>query len=221
MKKTFFKASTRFFAKAGLGLMVTAAVIMMAPSATHADMINRQLQLGMSGSDVSLVQTFLAKDATLYPQGLVTGYFGFLTKSAVSNFQSRNGIDPVGRIGPATLPVINSQMANGMNTNTGSAPVIYNVGVNTNRNNVTVNWTTNEVTKGVVYYSTSPLVTYERENSVDVSGYTAMTDSNFHSAQNVQISNLQANTTYYYLIYTTNQAGIVSVTWPSSFQTTN
>jgi hypothetical protein len=72
-----------------------------------------------------------------------------------------------------------------------------------------------------VYYSTSPLVTYERENSVDVSGSTAYTDTNIHTSQNVYLSNLQANSTYYYMIYTTDQNGNVSVTWPQTFQTTN
>src|SRR3989338_7152445 len=86
-------------------VLFSAAVI--APAAT----LNRQLQVGMSGSDVSALQTFLAADVTLYPQGLVTGYFGNLTKAAVSNFQSRNGISPVGRVGPVTLAVLNAQMA--------------------------------------------------------------------------------------------------------------
>jgi len=34
-------------------------------------------------------------------------------------------------------------------------------------------------------------------------------------------SNLQSDTVYYYLIYTTDQSGNVSVTWPASFHTNN
>ncbi len=185
---------------------------------------SRQLQLGMSGNDVSLLQTFLAGDATLYPQGLVTGYFGSLTKSAVSNFQARNGISNIGRVGPQTLPILNLQMANGLSNNTngtGVAPLITSVSVSVSKNYANVIWNTNEFARGIVYYSTSPLVTYERTNSVDVSGATAMTDNDFHSSQNVSLQNLQANTVYYYLVYTTDQAGNVSVSWPSTFQTTN
>jgi len=63
----------------------------------NAATLTRQLELGMRGDDVSSLQTFLAQDVTIYPQGLVTGYFGSLTKSAVSNFQARNGISTVGR----------------------------------------------------------------------------------------------------------------------------
>ena len=204
----------------GAGLMVTAFVILGSPAIAKADTLNRQLELGMSGADVSALQTFLAQDITIYPQGLVTGYFGFLTKAAVANFQVRNGIASVGRVGPITLVVINAQIAAGMGDG-GIAPTIGGVYINTYRNSATVNWTTSELAKGVVYYSSSPLTTYEHPNSVDVSGNTAMTDAAVRTSQSVSLQNLQANTVYYYLIYTTDQSGNVSVTWPSSFQTTN
>lgn len=202
-------------------LVIGALAIIMIPAVSYAEILNRQLQVGMRGNDVSLVQTFLAKDPTLYPQGIVTGYFGFLTKAAVSNFQKRNGIDPVGRIGPATLPIINFQMAGGLTVSNDKAPMITGTSVSTSRNSVAVNWNTDEYAKGIVYYSTSPLVTYERTNSVDVSGNVAMTDESLRTSQNVSIPNLQANTTYYYMIYTTDQQGNVSVTWPAIFQTSN
>ncbi len=187
----------------------------------HADILNRQLDIGMSGTDVSALQTFLASDKTLYPQGLVTSYYGFLTKAAVSNFQNRNGIAAVGRVGPVTLPVLNLQMAGGTSLNGAYAPIITSVTVNTSANNAAVSWYTNESAQGIVYYSTNPLTTYENNNSVTVSGQTAMANTNFNNSQNVTLSNLQANTTYYYLIYTTDQAGNVSVTWPTTFRTTN
>lgn len=192
----------------------------------NADVLNRSLDVGMSGADVSALQTFLAKDATLYPQGLVTGYYGFLTKSAVSNFQNRNGIDPVGRVGPITRGVLNAQMAGGSvggsgGTTGGVAPTIFGVTTSTSANAATVNWNTNEGARGVVYYSASPLAIYERVNSADVSGNTAMTDVSYRTTQSVVVQGLAPNTTYHYLIYTTDQDGNVSVTWPSTFRTTN
>ncbi len=202
------------------GIFISALTFILLPTISYADAINRQLQMGMSGSDVSVMQTFFAKDATLYPQGLVTGYFGFLTKAAVSNFQTRNGISSVGRVGPATLPVLNAQIAaGGVVVSSAAAPMITGANVNINRNSVLVSWNTNEYAKGVVYYSTNPLVTYERINSVDVSGNIAMTDESMRTSQAVSIQNLQPNTTYYYMIYTTDQAGNVSVTWPAVFHT--
>lgn len=208
-----------------IGLILTLIISFSIPALVHADALNRQLQTGMTGSDVSTLQTFLAQDVTLYPQGLVTGYFGFLTKSAVANFQTRNNISAVGRVGPATLPVINAQIANGMGGGTvttgGRSASISGVSIYASRNSTQINWNTDEIAKGAVYYSTSPLTTYERANSVDVNGMVAMTDLNLKSSQAITLSNLQANTTYYYMIYVTDQNGDVSVTWPSSFQTTN
>jgi peptidoglycan hydrolase-like protein with peptidoglycan-binding domain len=203
-----------------IGLVAVSALMIASPLFAIADTLTRPLQVGSQGTDVSALQSFLAQDATLYPQGLVTGYFGFLTKSAVSNFQSRNGIDPVGRVGPITLPVLNAQMAGGM-SNTTIAPSISNISIVRNRTDVSVNWNTNESAKGVVYYSTSPLSTYEQMHSVDVTGAVAMTDANSRMVHSVALSNLQPNTTYYYMIYTTDLNGNVSVTWPASFQTTN
>lgn len=201
-----------------------ALVVVSVPAFAFADILTRELQLGMSGNDVSLVQTHLAKDNTIYPQGLVTGYFGSLTKSAVSNFQARNGIATVGRIGPVTLQALNAQMAGGGSVVIGMggiAPTISSVNVGASRNSAIVNWNTNQSAKGVVYVSPSPLVTYEREHSVDVSGNVVMMDSNYRNTQSVSLTNLQPNTTYYYMIYTTNQFGDVSVTVPSAFLTTN
>ncbi len=206
-----------------IGLMAVSALIIATPFIASADALNRQLEVGMSGSDVSTLQTFLAGDVTLYPQGLVTGYFGFLTKAAVSNFQSRNGLPAVGRVGPMTLPVLNLQIAGG-HTSTGAdvnSAIITNVSISTGRTAATVGWTTSENAKGIVYYSTSPLSTYENLNSVNIGGTVAMTDTNLHTSQNVSLQGLTANTIYYYMVSTTDQAGNVSVTWPSTFQTSN
>lgn len=205
-----------------IGLIAVSSLIVAAPYIASADALNRQLDLTMSGSDVSTLQTFLAKDATLYPQGLVTGYYGFLTKAAVSNFQDRNGLPPVGRVGPMTLPVLNLQIANGVSgAVSGTAPSISAVSINTGATAATIAWSTSGNAKGVVYYSTSPLTTYENAHSVNVSGSAVMTDTNFHTSQSVSIPGLAANTTYYYMVYATDQDGDVSVTWPATFRTIN
>ena len=51
--------------------------------------LSANLKLGTRSVDVTTLQTGLAKDATVYPQGLVTGYFGALTKAAVAKFQEK------------------------------------------------------------------------------------------------------------------------------------
>ncbi|HNW96586.1 MAG TPA: peptidoglycan-binding domain-containing protein [Candidatus Paceibacterota bacterium] len=72
------------------------------------------LQLGDSGEDVTQLQTFLkAQGADIYPEGLVTGYFGNLTKLAVQRFQVKYDIAQPGNagygyVGPKTRAKMNS-----------------------------------------------------------------------------------------------------------------
>jgi peptidoglycan hydrolase-like protein with peptidoglycan-binding domain len=227
--KTFSLSKTYSRLLIGAGLAAFALLLMAAPSSARADTLYRQLELGMSGADVGSLQAFLAQDKTLYPQGLVTSYFGFLTKSAVANFQSRNGIAAVGRVGPATLPVINAQMSGGTAVNYGGnsmnsggdiyAPTIANINVGVSTNAATVSWNTNENARGVVYYSVSPLSVSEQLNSVTISGATAMSDAFARTSQSVGLPGLMSQTTYYYMIYSTDEVGNVTVTWPSTFRT--
>lgn len=189
-------------------------MIIAAPLFASAATLTRSLDVGMSGPDVSTLQTFLATDVTIYPQGLVTGYFGFLTKSAVSNYQSRNGIDTVGRVGPITLASINAQM----NGDT-SAAIISNVGVTVQSNSAVLHWYTNEPTHGLVYFSASPMAESETLTDATIQGSTAMTDSGLRNQQDVMLSGLQSNTTYHYVIYTKDAAGNVQITDQTTFRT--
>lgn len=74
------------------------------------------LSPGSSGTNVSLLQRFLARDAAIYPEGQVTGYYGTLTTAAVQRFQAKYNLATsgtpattgYGRVGPKTLEVINS-----------------------------------------------------------------------------------------------------------------
>lgn len=209
------------YSKTFAGIALAAVVVMTGAQIADAATLTRQLELGVSGTDVSTLQTFLAQDNTIYPQGLVTGYFGGLTKSAVSNFQVRNNLPSVGRVGPMTLAVINAQMAGGTATGDINAPIIWGVSVSTSASSAIVNWSTNEFSKGIVYYSTSPLVLGEHATYVDISGMTAMTDTTLRSTQSVSITGLMPNTTYYYSAHTTDSAGNISITWPQAFRTSN
>jgi len=47
------------------------------------------LKVGSTGADVTALQEFLkGQGSSIYPEGLVTGYFGPLTKAAVTKFQN-------------------------------------------------------------------------------------------------------------------------------------
>ncbi len=63
--------------------------------------LGRSLMLGSSGSDVSALQQFL-KEREFFAYPSITGYFGSVTKSAVSSFQQAFGIESVGIAGPIT-----------------------------------------------------------------------------------------------------------------------
>ena len=51
--------------------------------------ITKDLKSGDRGYEVELLQTWLKQDRDVYPRGLVTGYFGGLSKQAVTLFQEK------------------------------------------------------------------------------------------------------------------------------------
>jgi peptidoglycan hydrolase-like protein with peptidoglycan-binding domain len=73
----------------------------------------RHLRRGMSGDDIKTLQEFLATDPSIYPEGLITGYFGPLTEKAVKKFQEHACIDTVGLVGPQTMARINRLLDEG------------------------------------------------------------------------------------------------------------
>jgi len=200
--------------------MFVLAIAFMFTGSASAAMLVRQLEQGMSGADVTSLQSFLAQDNSIYPQGLITGFFGPLTKSAVSNFQSRNGIATVGRVGPITLSAINAQMNNPVSMGDVRAATIFNVSVARSNNSAIVSFNTDEAVRGSVYYSSSLLTINESLHDVSINGNVTMTDNTLRTKQDVNITGLSSNTTYYYVIYTKDPSGNVQITWPSTFTTT-
>lgn len=201
-----------------LNILVVAVLLSLTLAITSsAATLTRQLQIGMSGSDVSTLQSFLAQDINIYPQGLITGYFGSLTKAAVARFQALNGILAIGRVGPITLAAINARMDA---TQSDPASVLSNIGVSSSINSAVVSWNTNENAVGRVYYGVSPLSVTESFDDVFVSGgFVTQTDTSMNTYKNISLTGLQSNTTYYYMIYTKDASGNVTVSWPGTFRT--
>jgi peptidoglycan hydrolase-like protein with peptidoglycan-binding domain len=79
-----------------------------AQAATQIGAFVASLQLGSSGDDVKALQALLAANANIYPEGLITGYFGKATEKAIKRLQKENGLEQAGRVGPKTRDLLNS-----------------------------------------------------------------------------------------------------------------
>ena len=72
------------------------------------------LRRGSNGDDVTRLQQFLALDANIYPEKLITGYYGSLTEAAVERWQARHnvvtsgtpGTTGYGQYGPRTAALM-------------------------------------------------------------------------------------------------------------------
>lgn len=74
--------------------------------------IDVNLYLGLANNNsVKCLQVFLkSQGLDIYPEGLVTGNFGNLTKQAVIKFQGKYNIPTTGYVGPLTREKINSML---------------------------------------------------------------------------------------------------------------
>ena len=73
-------------------------------------MFSVDLTIGSKGADVTALQQILvSKGYLVMPAGVAMGYFGNLTKSAVSAWQASAGIMPTaGYVGPKSSAMLNS-----------------------------------------------------------------------------------------------------------------
>ena len=66
------------------------------------------LSRGMQNEQVTRLQQVLSQNPSIYPEGLVTGYFGPATERAVVRLQSQHGLEQVGYVGPKMRALLNS-----------------------------------------------------------------------------------------------------------------
>ena len=72
---------------------------------------NSDLSYGMTSNEVKCLQQFLANlGEDIYPEKLITGYYGPLTEAAVKRYQGLKGIIATGYFGPLTRAVANQQI---------------------------------------------------------------------------------------------------------------
>ena len=94
--------------------------------------LSRTLSRGMEGEDVRRLQEYLARYPDIYPEGIISGYFGALTEAAVRRLQKTRGLEQVGTVGPRTREIINREIVSGGGgtapTGQASTPVAPTVG---------------------------------------------------------------------------------------------
>ncbi len=84
-----------------------------ATAVTAKNSFTLSMEIGSENSQVRALQEFLAKNKTIYPEGITSGYFGALTELAVKRFQVKYDVadpgDPgYGYVGPKTRALLNS-----------------------------------------------------------------------------------------------------------------
>ena len=183
--------------------------------------INSQLGFGATGNEVIKLQTFLASNQHLYPSGIISGYYGNLTRNAVMQFQLYYGIPAIGRVGPMTLAKMNEAISSGYGIDI-YAPIVSNIAVQKTNTSATFTWYTSESAKGKLFYSTTPFNIRESggmHTEPTIIGGTNVLAINFQNSQTITIQGLQPNTLYYYIIESTDASGNIGVTTQSTFTT--
>lgn len=83
----------------GSGTGTTTPPIIVPPGQSCVN-IGRDIRRGDYGDDIKDLQKFLAKHPSIYPEGIVNGFYGPLTMQAVKRWQKENGIEGTGFFGP-------------------------------------------------------------------------------------------------------------------------
>lgn len=91
---------------------VYGSVVAATTTTSKKILLTSQMSFGAKGEQVTILQTELATDPTIYPEGLITGYYGSATKAAVGRFQEKYQLGTpntpgYGGIGPLTLAKFN------------------------------------------------------------------------------------------------------------------
>ncbi len=201
-----------------LGFLMVLGVLAF-PALTNATLYSN-LVIGSTGGEVRELQVYLAQDASIYPEGLVTGYYGVLTASAVTRFQARYGISQTGTVGPITRAKINSLIGapigpvGPVNAGIGgdvNSAVITSMSLNREGTRLTFGWTTNENATSKVYYSRVFPFVYMSAPAATTGGVSTV--------HRVVVENLDPHAIYYYGLESVDAGGNITWTLPLTTST--
>ncbi len=78
---------------------------------TEGMFFNEVVSLGGENDSITLLQRVLASDSTIYPEAMVTGYFGTLTENALLRFQQVWNLEETGTFTDETRYVLSAALA--------------------------------------------------------------------------------------------------------------
>ncbi len=210
-QSTYRNTATGFLvAVVGLALLATPVGSKgqaLAKSDTQAT-LHAPLSIGMQSYEVLQLQQFLALDSSVYPEGLVTGYFGPLTQAAVARYQAKNHLPATGYVGVLTIASLNYARGQvgigGPLAGDVWAPVIFpSPNFVLGATKVTIRWKTDEDASSKVYYGRSwPFLLASAPVGYD---YSIGTD------QEVTLTGLLPDTDYYVMLESGDLSGNLSL----------
>lgn len=218
-------SSRRIIGSVALALIGAAVLFSGMLARTHAQVsgrvtISQQLDVGSRGQDVRTLQTFLATNGSVYPQGIISGYYGPLTAAAVRNFQIGYELPPVGRVGPLTLALLNQMITNGTPIDV-NAPIVSSLRVAPSRTEAVVTWQTSETSYGSVHYDSMPIVIREISTAHEgpATSGSLVADSALGVQHSVTLTGLIPGRAYYLSTESRDLAGNSAVTLSQTFTT--
>lgn len=165
---------------------------------------NRGLSIGSTGEDVQKLQQILGEDDSIYPEKLVTGYFGRLTQKAVMVLQEKLGLEVVGTVGPKTRAFLNSIAGDPKNLL--AAAVRSDIGAGSgNKLPTPTNLTATNVKSTYISLRwddvyTPDVTNYELERSDGNDKNFVLRTNNIISGVHVVGDSVSSSTTYYYRV---------------------
>ena len=92
-------------------LQLQLAMMKTNQSNQYCSVFSGDLYYGMTSPEVKCLQQFLSNlGPEIYPEGLITGYFGPLTQAAVKRYQTSQRIITTGYFGPLTRAAVNNKL---------------------------------------------------------------------------------------------------------------
>ena len=90
------------------GTAVSAPVTTATPAVINgANRITQNVSFGETNDDITRIQRLLATDPEIYPDAIISGFFGSKTEAAIGRLQARYNLEAVGVVGPATEALLN------------------------------------------------------------------------------------------------------------------